>query len=86
MYSLEKEKRGIYAGAVGYFAYSGSIDTGIAIRTMLFKDGNVYLQAGAGIVFDSDPLSEYEETVTKLISNVKAIEMAELFHFNLQNK
>jgi anthranilate synthase component 1 len=73
----EEEKRGIYAGAVGYFAYSGGLDTAIAIRTMVCKNGVVYLQAGAGIVYDSVPESEYIETVSKLRSNVMAIERAE---------
>ena len=80
LYSLEKEKRGIYAGAVGYFSYSGDLDTCIAIRTMLFKDGHVYLQAGGGIVNDSIPEEEYEETLNKLRSNVTAIEKAEDFY------
>ncbi|KAI8909968.1 ADC synthase [Powellomyces hirtus] len=84
IYELEGEKRGIYAGAVGYFAYSGGMDTAIAIRTMLFKDGHVYLQAGAGIVYDSVPVSEWEETVNKLKSNVTAIETAEAYYHNLQ--
>jgi anthranilate synthase component 1 len=77
IYELEKEKRGVYAGAIGYFGYSGGLDTCIAIRTMLFKDGHVYLQAGGGIVFDSDPDDEYLETVNKLRSNVVAIQEAE---------
>jgi anthranilate synthase component 1 len=77
IYELEKEKRGVYAGAVGYFGYSGGLDTCIAIRTMLFKDGHVYLQAGGGIVFDSDPDDEYLETVNKLRSNVVAVQEAE---------
>eukprot|EP00842_Homolaphlyctis_polyrhiza_P007040 jgi/Hompol1/925/HPOL_005459-RA len=77
IYDLEKEKRGVYAGSVGYFTYSGGLDTCIAIRTMVFKDGYVYLQAGGGIVFDSDPEAEYEETINKLRSNVVALEAAE---------
>ncbi|KAI9097063.1 ADC synthase [Phlyctochytrium arcticum] len=85
IYELEGEKRGIYAGAVGYFAYSGCMDTAIAIRTMLFKDGHVYLQAGAGIVYDSVPISEWEETVNKLKSNVTAIENAEKYYHQLQS-
>ena len=66
IYELEQEKRGVYAGAVGYFGYSGGLDTCIAIRTMLFKDGHVYLQAGGGIVHDSDPDAEWVETINKL--------------------
>ncbi|RKP03635.1 hypothetical protein CXG81DRAFT_29220 [Caulochytrium protostelioides] len=77
IYQLEKEKRGIYAGAVGYFSYTGDVDTCIAIRTMLFKDGNVYLQAGGGIVHDSVEEDEYIETINKLGSNVAALDEAE---------
>ena len=73
----EQEKRGVYAGAVGYFSFSGDIDTAIAIRTILFKDGHAYLQAGAGIVYDSDPTMEYQETLSKLRSNMVAINLAE---------
>ncbi|CAG5155580.1 uncharacterized protein ALTATR162_LOCUS3731 [Alternaria atra] len=72
---LEREKRGVYAGAVGYFGYGsidgdkeieGAMDTCIALRTMLVKDGIAYLQAGGGIVFDSDPYDEWMETINKL--------------------
>lgn len=73
----EKEKRGVYAGAVGYFSFSGDLDTAIAIRTTVFKDGFAYLQAGAGIVHDSDPTMEYEETMNKLRSNMVSIDRAE---------
>eukprot|EP00160_Parvularia_atlantis_P017575 Unigene6101_Nuclearia_a/m.18694 Unigene6101_Nuclearia_a/g.18694 ORF Unigene6101_Nuclearia_a/g.18694 Unigene6101_Nuclearia_a/m.18694 type:complete len:519 (-) Unigene6101_Nuclearia_a:698-2254(-) len=73
----EKECRGVYAGAVGYFSYSGDIDTCIAIRTILHKNRTLYLQAGAGIVFDSDPTAEYEETIAKLNANLAAIRSAE---------
>jgi len=82
----EKETRGIYAGAVGYFSYSGDLDTCIAIRTMVVKDGTVYLQAGAGIVFDSDPTLEYEETMSKLRSNLNAIQTAEEYHSQIQKR
>lgn len=85
VYSLEKEKRGIYAGSVGYFSFDGDLDTCIAIRTMLFKDQHVYLQAGGGIVYDSVPEDEYEETLNKLRSNVTAIEKAENFYYNTSN-
>ena len=63
---LENRKRGIYAGAVGYFSYGGSMDMSIAIRTMILKDKIAYMQAGAGIVYDSNPEKEYEETLNKL--------------------
>ncbi|MCX7882172.1 MAG: anthranilate synthase component I [Brevinematales bacterium] len=62
---LEPEKRGIYAGAVGYIDFRGNLDTGIAIRTLVCRDGMAYLQAGAGIVYDSVPEKEYEETINK---------------------
>ena len=103
--SLEKEKRGVYAGAVGYFGYGsvalepslrtedggtpgpsndqvviekeGAMDTCIALRTMLIKDGVAYLQAGGGIVYDSDEHDEWIETMNKLGANMKCIELAE---------
>ncbi|MBB6630738.1 chorismate-binding protein [Clostridium algidicarnis] len=62
---FENEKRGIYAGAIGYLGFNGSMDTCIAIRTIVFKDNMAYIQAGAGIVEDSNPESEYEETLNK---------------------
>jgi len=62
---LEKEKRGVYGGAVGYFAADGSMDTCIALRTAVIKDGTMYVQAGGGVVADSDPEAEYQETVNK---------------------
>ncbi len=62
---LEKEKRGVYAGAVGYFAADGSMDTCIVLRTAVVKDGMMYVQAGGGVVADSDPETEYQETVNK---------------------
>ncbi len=62
---LEKEKRGVYAGCVGYFSSSGDMDTCIALRTAVVKDGQMYVQAGGGVVADSDPEFEYQETVNK---------------------
>jgi anthranilate synthase component 1 len=62
---LEKEKRGVYAGAVGYFAANGTMDTCIVLRTAVLKDGIMYVQAGGGVVADSDPEAEYQETVNK---------------------
>ncbi|PHR93362.1 MAG: anthranilate synthase component I [Robiginitomaculum sp.] len=62
---LENEKRGIYAGAVGYISASGDMDTAIALRTAIVKDGVMHVRAGAGIVMDSDPMSEFEETRVK---------------------
>jgi anthranilate synthase component 1 len=74
---LEPTRRGPYAGAVGYFSYSGNMDTCITIRTLIIKDGKVYVQAGAGIVADSDPEREYIETVNKAKGMMKAADMAE---------
>ncbi|KAG2221222.1 hypothetical protein INT45_013933 [Circinella minor] len=74
---LEKEKRGIYAGSVGHFDYSGDLDTCIAIRTMVFKDGVAYLQAGGGIVHDSVEEDEYIETMNKMGSNLATLEQCE---------
>ncbi|KAK5112157.1 hypothetical protein LTR62_004500 [Meristemomyces frigidus] len=110
---LEGEKRGVYAGAVGYFGYStvdvhsanpaasssseengevygaeieGAMDTCIALRTMLVKDGVAYLQAGGGIVFDSDEGEEYEETMNKAAANMRCIEQAERLHWEEQQE
>ncbi|KAI5776599.1 ADC synthase [Geopyxis carbonaria] len=75
---LEGERRGVYAGAVGYWGYEAdSMDTCIALRTMTVKDGVAYLQAGGGIVFDSDPYDEWMETMNKLRANMHCIETAE---------
>jgi anthranilate synthase component 1 len=74
---LERVRRGPYAGAVGYLGFSGNMDTCITIRTVLITDGTAHVQAGAGIVADSDPEREYEETVNKAKGMIKAIEMAE---------
>ncbi len=73
---MEPTKRGIYAGAVGYFDYSGNMDTCIAIRTMVVTSNKVYIQAGAGIVADSVAESEFEETVNKAGALVKALSTA----------
>ncbi|KAK4236993.1 hypothetical protein C8A03DRAFT_16408 [Achaetomium macrosporum] len=101
IYDLEQEKRGIYAGAAGWFAYDvvrvdgaddggeegavvvvdeGQMDTCIAIRTMLVKDGVAYLQAGGGIVFDSEKTEEWMETMNKLAANLRCIELAEKYY------
>ena len=74
---LENVKRGIYAGSVGYFSFSGNLDTCIAIRTIVVKDKTAYVQAGAGIVADSKPEKEYTETVNKAKAMLKAIDEAE---------
>jgi anthranilate synthase component I len=74
---LEPEQRGVYSGVVGYFDLSGNMDGAIAIRSALIKDGMAHVNAGAGIVYDSNPVSEYEETRNKAKSVVKAIKLAE---------
>jgi anthranilate synthase component 1 len=74
---LEPIRRGPYAGAVGYFSYSGNMDTCITIRTLITKGDKIYIQAGAGIVADSVPELEYAETVNKATGMIKAVDMAE---------
>jgi anthranilate synthase component 1 len=73
---LEPARRGVYGGAVGYVSFTGNLDMAIAIRTLVTKGEHVYLQAGAGIVADSDPDAEYEETVNKARAVVRALAMA----------
>lgn len=73
---LEPSRREIYGGAVGYFSFSGNMDTAIAIRTLVAHNGQVHLQAGAGVVADSDPEMEYQETLNKARGVFKAIAMA----------
>ena len=74
---LEGQPRNIYSGMVGYFGFDGAMDTCIAIRTLVAHGSNVTIQAGAGIVADSDPASEYNETVNKASAMLRAIEAAE---------
>jgi anthranilate synthase component 1 len=74
---LEPVRRGVYGGAVGYFGFSGNMDTGITIRTVLVKDGKVYIQAGAGIVADSVPEQEHLECVNKSRGMIQALTLAE---------
>lgn len=74
---LEQESRGAYAGAIGYLGFSGNLDTCITIRTIIFKNGKAYVQAGAGIVWDSVPENEYQETVNKAKGMLKSILLAE---------
>jgi len=76
IHNFEPDRRGFYAGAIGYFDHSGNMDMAIAIRTMLAKDGKIYYQAGAGIVADSVPDTEYQETLNKGHALRKAIEQA----------
>ncbi|MCH2154382.1 MAG: anthranilate synthase component I [Opitutales bacterium] len=72
----EPERRGFYSGAVGYFSYDGSQDSAIALRTAVVKDGKVYIQAGAGVVADSDPTAEYTECVNKSRALVQSVRLA----------
>jgi anthranilate synthase component 1 len=74
---LERDRRGVYAGAAGYFDLSGNLDTAITLRTMVVKDGVAHVQAGGGIVYDSDPATEYQETVNKAAALMRAIDRAE---------
>jgi anthranilate synthase component 1 len=74
---LERYDRGTYAGAVGYVSFSGNLDTCITIRTILIKGRRAYIQAGAGIVADSQPAREYQETLTKAEAMLRAIDLAE---------
>lgn len=84
---LEQEVRGAYAGAVGHWGYaSDNMSTCIALRTMMYKGGKVYLQAGGGIVFDSDPYEEFMETVNKMNSNVRTLKNAEEFFSEAQKQ
>ncbi|BBK42891.1 anthranilate synthase component I [Allostella vacuolata] len=76
---VEEERRGIYAGCIGYFSANGSMDTCIALRTAVVKDGTMYVQAGGGVVADSDPESEYQETVNKARALFRAAEEAVRF-------
>jgi anthranilate synthase component 1 len=74
---LERDQRSVYSGCVGYIDLSGNLDTAIAIRTMVYKDGVAHIQAGGGIVYDSQPDFEYEETRTKARALMRAIDLAE---------
>ncbi len=73
---LETTRRGLYGGCVGYIDYRGNMDTCIAIRTLLIKDGRIFAQAGGGVVADSDPETEYQESLHKAQAVLRAIELA----------
>lgn len=77
IYELEKEKRGLYGGAVGFLDFKGNLTTAIAIRTMVVEDNTIYFQAAGGIVADSKPESEYEETMNKMKAGLTAVEHIE---------
>jgi anthranilate synthase component 1 len=74
---LEPVKRGVYSGAVGYLSWNGNLDTAIAIRTAVIKDSTLHIQAGAGIVYDSVPENEWDETMNKARAVVRAVSRAE---------
>jgi anthranilate synthase component 1 len=74
---LEPDRRGPYAGAVGYFGYSGNLDTAITIRTIVMKDGVAHVQAGGGIVYDSVADFEYQESLNKASALMRALDLAE---------
>jgi anthranilate synthase component 1 len=74
---LESTTRGVYAGSVGYIDFAGNLDCCITIRTIVIRDGRAYVQAGAGIVADSDPAAEYEETRAKASALITALQLAE---------
>jgi anthranilate synthase component 1 len=74
---LEADRRGPYAGAVGYISYSGDMDTCISIRTIVANSGRAHVQAGGGVVADSEPSMEYEETQNKARALLRAIRVAE---------
>jgi anthranilate synthase component 1 len=73
---LERSRRGVYGGAVGYVAFGGNLDFAIAIRTLVTRGEEVLVQAGAGIVADSDPAAEFDETVAKAKAVARALRMA----------
>jgi anthranilate synthase component 1 len=77
IHELEAAPRGLYAGAVGYLDFAGNLDFCIAIRTIIMSRGKAYVQAGAGIVIDSNPTAEYEETRDKARALVRALELAQ---------
>ena len=74
---LEPSKRGLYGGAIGYFSYNGNMDTCIGIRTVVVKDGVAHMHAGGGVVADSTPSGEYEESLHKMNALQRAIDDAE---------
>jgi anthranilate synthase component 1 len=73
---MEPRRRGVYGGSVGYIDFSGNLDTCIALRTLVIKDDIAYIQAGGGIVADSDPVREREESVNKASALIRAVKFA----------
>jgi anthranilate synthase component 1 len=83
---LEAVRRGVYAGAVGYFSYTGNTDTAIALRTLLIKGDRVYIQAGGGVVADSDPAAEFDESCNKARAMIRALGAAREFEIAAARK
>jgi anthranilate synthase component 1 len=81
---LEPDRRGVYGGCIGYFGANGEMDTCIALRTAVIKDKVLYVQAGGGVVADSDPEAEYQETVNKARALLRAAE--EALRFSNENR
>lgn len=79
---LEQAKRGVYGGAVGYFGWNGDLDTCIALRTAVLKDGQLHIQAGGGVVYDSDPQYEYDETLHKASALKRAAALSAKYEFD----
>ncbi|MEQ9435740.1 anthranilate synthase component I [Hyphomonas sp.] len=79
---METARRGIYGGAVGYFGWNGDLDTCIALRTAIIKDGQLHIQAGGGVVLDSDPQYEYDETLHKAGALRRAVELSATYEFD----
>ena len=79
---METARRGIYGGAVGYFGWNGDLDTCIALRTAVIKDGQLHIQAGGGVVLDSDPQYEYDETLHKAGALRRAVELSDTYEFD----
>ena len=82
IYELEEEKRGLYGGAVGFIDFRGQLETAIAIRTMVVRDDIIYFQAAGGIVADSVPLNEFEETMSKMRAGLRTVEALEVLEMN----
>ncbi|MEL7542020.1 MAG: chorismate-binding protein, partial [Pseudomonadota bacterium] len=79
---LEQQSRGIYGGAIGYFGWNGDLDTCIALRTAVLKDGQLHIQAGGGVVLDSNPQYEFDETVHKANALKKAAALSARYEFD----
>jgi anthranilate synthase component 1 len=73
---LEPHRRGLYGGAIGYVSYTGNMDLAIAIRTLITRGDAIWVQAGAGLVYDSEPETEYEETLNKARAVLRAVQLA----------